>query len=119
MQTVSWQDIVARVMALRDQNPKTATNIPANLRRFMGSQSKDRLDAHDIANRLMRRDNYSIALFNKEIIDLTLSIPILGNRQYYSKSLEDCLNHCFSGFIFDEQGQVDPLCLQRKDRRKL
>ncbi|KAG9672280.1 APG9-domain-containing protein, partial [Aureobasidium melanogenum] len=118
IQAVSWERVVQGLMKLRDMNPETADTVPKYLK-ATGKQSKQKMDAHDIANRLMRRDNYSIALFNKEIIDLTLSIPILGNRQYYSKSLEDCLNHCFSGFIFDEQGQVDPLCLQRKDRHRL
>ncbi|KAG9831037.1 APG9-domain-containing protein, partial [Aureobasidium melanogenum] len=118
IQAVSWERVVQGLMKLRDLNPETADTVPKYLK-TTGKQSKQKMDAHDIANRLMRRDNYSIALFNKEIIDLTLSIPILGNRQYYSKSLEDCLNHCFSGFIFDEQGQVDPLCLQRKDRHRL
>lgn len=118
IQAVSWERVIQGLMKLRDLNPETADTVPKYLK-ATGKQSKQKMDAHDIANRLMRRDNYSIALFNKEIIDLTLSIPILGNRQYYSKSLEDCLNHCFSGFIFDEQGQVDPLCLQRKDRHRL
>lgn len=53
MQTISWQDVVAQIMALRDANPMTAQKIsPAN-RKFLGSQSKERLDAHDIANRLV------------------------------------------------------------------
>lgn len=116
IQAVSWERVVQSLMKLRDVNPETADTAPVKVVR---KQSKQRMDAHDIANRLMRRDNYSIAIFNKEIFDLTLSIPILGNRQYYSKSLEDCINFCFSGFIFNEQGQVNPLCLQRRDRHRL
>lgn len=79
MQTVSWQDVVSKITSLRDQNVKTATNITPSQRKFLSkqlgshvaSQSKERLDAHDIANRLMRRENYIIALFNKDILDLT------------------------------------------------
>jgi autophagy-related protein 9 len=118
IQAVSWERVVQGLMKLRDLNPETADNVPKYVK-AAGKQSKQKMDAHDIANRLMRRDNYSIALFNKEIIDLTLSIPILGNRQYYSRSLEDHLNYCFSDFIFDSQGQVNPLCLQRRDRHRL
>jgi autophagy-related protein 9 len=118
IQAVSWERVVQGLMKLRHSNPETADTMPKYLT-AAGKQSKQKMDAHDIANRLMRRDNYSIALFNKEIIDLTLSVPILGNRQYYSRSLEDCINFCFSGFIFDEQGQVNPLCLQRRDRHRL
>jgi autophagy-related protein 9 len=116
MQTVSWQDIVARVMALRDQNPKTATNIPRNLRRFIGSQSKERLDAHDIANRLMRKDNYLIAMINKDLLDLSLPAPFMRGRSLLSKTMEWNLQFCILDMAFNELGQVQQDFL-RADRR--
>lgn len=119
IQTVSWQDIVARLMALRDANPVTANGLDAKSRRFMGNQSKQRMDAHDIANRLMRKENYLIALFNKDILDLTLPIPFLRNRQLFSKTLEWNLNMCILDYVFNEQGQVRPLFLKDTHRRKL
>lgn len=106
MQTVSWQDIVARIMALRDQNPKTATNIPANLRRYIGSQSKERLDAHDIANRLMRKENYLISMINKDVLNLSLPLPFLQGRQLFSKTMEWYLHYCILDMVFNEFGQV-------------
>lgn len=118
MQTVSWQDIVARIMALRDQNPKTASNIPQNLRRFMGSQSKERLDAHDIANRLMRKENYLIAMINKDILDLSLPLPFLRGRQLFSKTMEWYLHYGILDMAFNELGQVRQDFL-RADRRGL
>lgn len=118
MQTVSWQDIVARVMALRDQNPKTATNIPRSLRRFIGSQSKERLDAHDIANRLMRKENYLIAMINKDVLDLSLPFPFLRGRQLFSKTMEWNLQFCILDMAFNELGQVQQDFL-RADRRGL
>ena len=118
MQTVSWQDVVARVMALRDQNPKTAANVPQNLRRFIGSQSKERLDAHDIANRLMRKENYLIAMINKDLLNLTLPIPLLRGRQLFSKTLEWYLHFCILDMAFNELGQVQQDFL-RADRRRL
>ncbi|KAK3384755.1 autophagy protein Apg9-domain-containing protein [Podospora didyma] len=116
MQTVTWQDIVARVMGLRDKNPKTATQLTLTQRRFLGSQSKERLDAHDIANRLMRRENYLIALFNKDVLDLTIPIPFLQNRQLLSRTLEWTLMFSILDFVFDEKGQVNQEFL-RSDRR--
>ncbi|KAF4589364.1 Autophagy-related protein 9 [Ophiocordyceps camponoti-floridani] len=116
MQTVSWQDVVARIMSLRDQNPKTATNMPQNVRRFLGSQSKDRLDAHDIANRLMRRDNYLIAMINKDILDLSLPLPFLRGRQLYSKTMEWYLHYSILDMAFNDFGQVRQDFL-RADRR--
>ncbi|KAI5466523.1 autophagy protein Apg9-domain-containing protein [Mariannaea sp. PMI_226] len=116
MQTVSWQDIVARIMTLRDQNPKTATNISPSLRKFIGSQSKERLDAHDIANRLMRKDNYLIAMINKDILDLSLPVPFLRDRQLFSKTMEWYLHYCILDMAFNELGQVQQDFL-RADRR--
>jgi len=119
IQTISWQDIVKRLMALRDANPSTAAGVPERHRRFIGSQSKQRMDAHDIANRLMRRENYLIALFNKDILDLTLPIPFLSNRPLFSKTLEWNLSLCILDYIFDERGQVRPGFVKDTNRRAL
>ena len=119
IQTVSWQEIVKRLMLLRDSNPVTAAGVKERHRRFMGSQSKQRMDAHDIANRLMRRDNYLIALINKDVLDLTLPIPFLRNRQWFSKTLEWNLSLSILDFVFDDRGQVRPLFLKESHRRTL
>ncbi|PHH63568.1 hypothetical protein CDD82_1884 [Ophiocordyceps australis] len=127
MQTVSWQDIVVRIMALRDQNPRTALNMAPNLRRFIGSQSKERLDAHDIANRLMRRDNYLIAMINKDLINLSLPLPFMRGRQLFSKTMEWYLHYAILDMVFNELGQVrqdflradQRVVLSRKLRQRL
>jgi len=119
LQTVSWERIVEELMKLRNSNARTADNLPRYVKENTTHQSKQRMDAHDIANRLMRRDNYFVALFNKEIFDLSLPVPFVGNRQFYSKSLEFCIEFCFRDFIFDDQGQVKPSCLRRQDRQHL
>ncbi|KAI1462982.1 APG9-domain-containing protein [Daldinia caldariorum] len=127
MQTVSWQDVVAKITALRDENVKTATNITPSQRRFLSkqlgqhiaSQSKERLDAHDIANRLMRRENYIIALFNKDILDLTAPIPFLRNRQLFSKSLEWTVQFGVLDLVFNEGGQVHQRVLKSDHRGHL
>lgn len=119
LQTISWQEVVSRLMSLRDSNPVTADGIGPRQRRFMGSQSKQRMDAHDIANRLMRKENYLIALFNKDILDLTLPIPFLRNRQFFSKTLEWNLSLCILDYVFNEQGQLRPLFLRDTHRRAL
>ena len=119
IQTVSWQEIVKRLMLLRDSNPATAAGVTERHRHFMGSQSKQRMDAHDIANRLMRRDNYLIALINKDVLDLTLPIPFLRNRQLFSKTLEWNLSLCILDYVFNEQGQVRLLFLKDTHRRAL
>ncbi|KAK1584732.1 autophagy protein Apg9 [Colletotrichum navitas] len=118
MQTVSWQDIVARVMALRDANPKTAINVNPLVRQWMRNQSKERLDAADIANRLMRRENYLIAMMNKDILDLTLPIPFARKHQFFSRSLEWNLHFAILTYVFDGNNQVHQEFL-KADRRGL
>lgn len=119
MQTVSWQDVLVRIMALRDQNPKTAGNLTREQRFWVGSQSKERLDAHDIANRLMRRENYLIALFNKDILNLSIPLPFLNNRQLLSRTLEWTLMFSILDFVFDERGQVNQEFLKADHRGQL
>jgi len=119
MQTVQWQEIVARLMTLRDQNPITGNKLSPENRKWLGTQSKQRMDAHDIANRLMRKENYLIALFNKEILDLTLPVPFLQGQQLFSRTLEWNLEWCILDFIFNEYGQVRNLVLKDSHRREL
>ncbi|KAG2418090.1 hypothetical protein HFD88_001191 [Aspergillus terreus] len=119
IQTISWQEVVSRLMTLRDANPATAGAVSAKHRRFMGSQSKQRMDAHDIANRLMRKENYLIALVNKDILDLTLPVPFLRNRQLFSRTLEWSINLCIMDYVFNDQGQVRTLFLKDTHRKAL
>ena len=119
MQTVSWQEVVKKLMQLRELNPTTAAGLKQHHRRFMGSQSKQRMDAHDIANRLMRRDNYLIALINKDVLDFTLPLPFLRSRQLFSRTLEWNLQYCILDFVFNEQGQVRSLFLKDTHRQGL
>ncbi|KAM3070139.1 autophagy protein atg9 [Clarireedia jacksonii] len=120
MQTVSWQTIVGRIMALRDAHPITTEKTsPFNRKWALGTQSKQRLDAHDIANRLMRKENYLIAMFNKELLDLTLPFPFLHGRQLFSRTLEWNLEWCILDYVFNEFGQVRQLILKDSHRREL
>lgn len=82
----------------------------------MGSQSKERLDAHDIANRLMRKENYLIAMINKDVLNLSLPFPFLRGRQLFSKTMEWYLHYGILDMAFNELGQVQQDFL-RADRR--
>ena len=63
-----------------------------------------KLDAYNFCNRLMRRENYLIAIFNRNILDL--SLPLIPNHQLLTKSLEINLNLALMGFVFDDRGNV-------------
>ncbi|KAK4140092.1 autophagy protein Apg9-domain-containing protein [Dichotomopilus funicola] len=119
MQTITWQEVVARIMALRDHNPKTATTLSAAQRQWLGSQSKERLDASDIANRLMRRENYMIAMFNKDILDLRVPVPFLRNRQLLTRTMEWLLMFNILDFVFDDRGQVNQEFIRSERRAEL
>lgn len=119
MQTITWQEVVARIMALRDHNFQTATSLTPTQRRWLGSQSKERLDASDIANRLMRRENYLIALVNKDILNLTIPLPFLRRRQFLSRTLEWTLTFSILDFVFDDRGQVNQEFLRSERRGEL
>lgn len=127
MQTVSWQDVVAKITGLRDQNVKTASNITPSQRQYLSKQlgkhmigqAKERLDAHDIANRLMRRENYIIALFNKDVLDLTAPIPFMRNRQFFSRTLLWTLQFSILDLVFNDANQVRPQILKSDHRGQL
>lgn len=119
LQSISWQEIVSRLMALRDSNPAVAANISATSRRYAHTQDKQRMDAHDIANRLMRRQNYIIAMVNKEILDFTLPVPFLRNRQLFTRTLEWNINWCIMDFVFNDRGQIRPTFIRDTHRKEL
>lgn len=73
-----------------------------------------RLDAHAIANRILRKENYLIALFNKDILDL--SFPLLGSQPLLTRIVEWSLSYCVLSFAFDEKGQVKRRFLKEANR---
>ena len=88
-----------------------------------------KLDAHDIANRIMRQENYLIALFNKELLDLRVPIPAMmqpylgrilrqesKQGQVLTRALEWNLRFCLMGYLFDHGGRVRQMFLREKNR---
>ncbi|ORX93600.1 APG9-domain-containing protein [Basidiobolus meristosporus CBS 931.73] len=94
MQTIEWREVVNRIIDLNEHNPSVLAN------------QQSRMNVHSIANRIMRKENYMIALFNKEILDLTIPFPFLRHRKILTKTLEWNLSFCIVSYVFDEQGQV-------------
>ncbi|KAF2426190.1 APG9-domain-containing protein [Tothia fuscella] len=119
IQTASWQYVVGRLMALRDANPNTASDFHIANRKFIAGQSKQRMDAHDIANRLMRKDNYWIAMINRDILNTTLKVPFFGKRHFFSRTLEWNIGLAVNEFVFDQDGHIRPAFTTSKNRREL
>ena len=113
LQTISWPSIVKKIMILKNQNTNAFINDNDN-----DLKSKEKLNAHDIANRLMRRDNYMIAMFNKNILNKSLTIPFLSSH-FLTKTLEWNLKFCIFDYLFNDQGQIKAKVLSQHQRLTL
>ncbi|KAI9065414.1 APG9-domain-containing protein [Trametes sanguinea] len=128
IQTISWPEVVRRIGAIRESNPLTALSSNAAAHQ---STTTAKLDAHDIANRIMRQENYLIALFNKELLDLRVPLPEAlkripmfrvdedGKGRTLTRALEWNLRFCLMEYLFDESGRVRKVFLKSKNRAVL
>ncbi|KAK9479261.1 autophagy protein Apg9-domain-containing protein [Lipomyces japonicus] len=116
IQTIAWAQVVERLMDLREDNPITSNAIG---RQYFGYQSKQRMGEHDIANRIMRRENYFIAMTNKNILNLKTPLPFLRKTQWLTRSLEWNISLCVMDYVFNEQGQVRSLFLNDLHKKEL
>ncbi|CAI4057312.1 autophagy protein ATG9 SKDI_04G0950 [Saccharomyces kudriavzevii IFO 1802] len=107
LQTLPWQNVIQQLMYLKDQNAMTANVVEV--------KAKNRIDAHDVANRIMRRENYLIALYNSDILDLSLPIPLFRTN-VLTKTLEWNINLCVMGFVFNESGFIKQSVLKPSQR---
>ncbi|OWB66710.1 hypothetical protein B5S30_g2054 [[Candida] boidinii] len=123
LQTISWPLIVKKIMILKDSNTNAIISRNQNLKGFNDLNSKTKLNAHDIANRLMRKENYMVAIFNKNILNDDLSLPLFfmgGKHNFFlTKTLEWNLKLCIFDFIFNDQGQIKPDVLNIHKRFQL
>ncbi|PSK36522.1 hypothetical protein C7M61_003995 [Candidozyma pseudohaemuli] len=122
--TILWSSIVESLMLLKDYNSLTSTtpNLPPHYVNDLSS--KVRLNAHDIANRIMRKENYMIALINKDVLDLAIPMPsFLGNifssKAVLTRTLEWNLKLCINNFIFNDSGQIKQAILKEGSRNSL
>lgn len=117
LMTISWSTLVERLMLLKDYNGLTTSKDPHYLNDL---SSKVRLDAHDIANRIMRKENYMIGLINKNVLNLNLTfIPGLLKVNTLTRTLEWNLQLCINNFVFNQHGQINPNILKEVNRNKL
>ncbi|KAI6045556.1 putative transmembrane protein [Pisolithus marmoratus] len=128
IQTISWPEVVRRIAAIREENPITAISSASH--NNPASPTTASLDAHDIANRIMRQENYLIALFNKDLLDLRVPLPHIlkrllygengeGNGRTLTRVLEWNLRFCLMEYLFDQRGRVRKVFLKSKHRAAL
>ena len=75
---VEWDEIVRKIIALQESGEH---------RIAIHGQV---INALTIAQRILRKENFMIAFFNRNLFDLTVPIPLqmFANKAYFSKSLE-------------------------------
>ncbi|KAJ3305114.1 autophagy protein atg9 [Kappamyces sp. JEL0829] len=111
---ISEQDL--QFMLWKDFAGKIVSSYDATLRRMQGTGRK--LDAHIIANRIMRKENYLIAMVNKDVLDLT--VPGLGRGQWLTRMMQDyIIYYGVFGFVFDEKGAFRKRFLKETNKARL
>ena len=115
-----------RIGSIREENPITA--VSSKRGRFSDDTATAKLDAHDIANRILRQENYLIALFNKDLLDLRVPWPASlkrfiveekGKGKLLTQALEWNLRFCLMEYLFDDHGRVRKVFLKSKNRKAL
>lgn len=72
----------------------------------------------------MRQENYLIALFNEDLLDLTVPLPwklgqyLPTNKNTLTRALEWNLRYCLLGHLFDRSGRVRKSFVKGKQTRK-
>eukprot|EP01084_Bolivina_argentea_P223329 377886_1 len=86
--TIEWSEVVSRFLELQNSG------------RYRVAIHKRDLTAHDIVSRIMRKENYFIALVNKGVLRLGEGLPCPCSC-LLTKSLEWSLNFCILGNMFN------------------
>ncbi|KAJ3383174.1 autophagy protein atg9 [Lobulomyces angularis] len=105
LSTLNWATVVNQIVKLKNELD-TSRNPPIA-----------KLDAHNIANRILRKENYMISMFNKDVLNLT--IPIFGKRKMLTRIIEWSLWICIVDFVFDEHGMIKKNFLRDSNRSRL
>lgn len=116
IQTIPWHQIVARLSSLLATHP--IASLPTG-----EGEPPQKIDVHEAANRLMRQDNYLIAMLNRDLLDLGLPLPAMfgagTSTPILTKSLLWNLNFCLLGFLIDQDGNVRRQFLSDRHRTEL
>ena len=99
--------MLERITNIHESNPATASTSPY------------RVDEHAVTSRIMREENYLIALFNKRLLNITIPLPVLRNMHVFTRDLEWNVAFCVLSYVFNERGQLRKRFLQEKNRHLL
>eukprot|EP00521_Asterionellopsis_glacialis_P014348 CAMPEP_0195303288 /NCGR_PEP_ID=MMETSP0707-20130614/32546_1 /TAXON_ID=33640 /ORGANISM="Asterionellopsis glacialis, Strain CCMP134" /LENGTH=1072 /DNA_ID=CAMNT_0040366791 /DNA_START=61 /DNA_END=3279 /DNA_ORIENTATION=- len=66
------------------------------------------LDALVVAHRILRKENFLVAFFNRQMLDFSVPLPWLIHKHMFCKSLEWCLHFCVLNFMFNHKYEIRP-----------
>ncbi|GAA5820469.1 hypothetical protein JCM10212_000717 [Sporobolomyces blumeae] len=133
IQTIPWASIVSRLSTLQATHPSSLSSRTAP----SDPSASPRLDVHSVANRIMRSQNYLIALLNApSILDFSLPVPTLFLRRVLARdrigrdglvgggggltrALEWNLDWIVLGLAFDREGKVRDEVVSERARGEL
>jgi hypothetical protein len=105
---VDWdKDIVCKLAELNDSGDYR-----------IAIHGQGTLDALMVAQRILRKENFLIAFFNRGLLDL--QVPFLSQQSYFCKSLEWAIYFCVLNYMYNHKFQIrpafylDPVALQRR-----
>eukprot|EP01103_Thecamoeba_quadrilineata_P014556 TRINITY_DN4368_c0_g1_i1.p1 TRINITY_DN4368_c0_g1~~TRINITY_DN4368_c0_g1_i1.p1 ORF type:complete len:589 (+),score=101.04 TRINITY_DN4368_c0_g1_i1:777-2543(+) len=98
LQTIEWNEIVSLI----GKSPP--------IKELIGKE----IDQLDVANRIMRWDNYLLASIHKEVITFDVEIPCFGTYKAGSALTEDCLRFLIFDYLFKDYQTLKPEVLLAK-----
>jgi len=100
--TIRWQKVVDQLHTLQEQHHF-----------YLG---KDTFTAHNVANHILKKENYLVAMFNKDLFDFT--IPYV-NISFFTKTMEWNLQHAVVNYLFDDRMKLKKEFMDYNSREQL
>jgi len=102
LQTIEWREVVQRIVLV----PRLCI-------------VKGNMNALDIANRILRKENYIIGLINLKIFNLSLPFPFFSKFKFITKTLEWSISYSLFNYVFDQNGIIKKEFLDLNQRNRL
>lgn len=95
---VEWDEIVSKISALQESGEHRIA--------IHGQE----INALTIAQRIMRKENFLVALFNMGALDLSVPLPLarFANKTFFSKSLEWSIYFTVLSYMYNHKYQIRP-----------
>lgn len=100
--TIRWQKVVEKLQLLQSEHQF-----------YLG---KDSFTLHNVANHILKKENYLVAMFNKGIFDF--NIPYI-NIPFFTKTMEWNLQHSIINYLFDDRMKLKKEFLDYHNRETL